>query len=59
MLDTVVISGDDMCCSLGFGTLVGVFVFSVMLFEANLRVDFYPFVLCTYIYIYVYVSYVL
>ena len=29
MLDTVVISGDDVCCSVGFGTLVGVFVFSV------------------------------
>ena len=28
MLDTVVISGDDVCCSVGFGTLVG--VFSVM-----------------------------
>ena len=27
-------------------------------FETNLPVDFYPFVLCTYIYIYVYVSYV-
>ena len=30
MLDTVVMSGDDVCCSVGFGTLVGVFVFSVM-----------------------------
>ena len=30
MLDTVVISGEDVCCSVGFGTLVGVFVFSVM-----------------------------
>ena len=30
MLDTVVISGDDVCCSVMFGTLVGVFVFSVM-----------------------------
>ena len=29
MLDTVVMSGDD-CCSVVFGTLVGVFVFSVM-----------------------------
>ena len=28
MLDTVVISGDDVCCSVVFGTLVG--VFSVM-----------------------------
>ena len=33
MLDTVVISGDDVCCSVVFGTLVGVFVFSVMWFE--------------------------
>ena len=30
MLDTVVMSGDDGCCSVVFGTLVGVFVFSVM-----------------------------
>ena len=30
MLDTVVISGDDVCCSVVFGTLVGVFVFSVV-----------------------------
>ena len=30
VLDTVVISGDDVCCSVLFGTLVGVFVFSVM-----------------------------
>ena len=30
MLDTVVISWDDLCCSVVFGTLVGVFVFSVM-----------------------------
>ena len=29
MLDTVVISGDDVCCSVVFGTLV-VFVFSGM-----------------------------
>ena len=33
MLYTVVISGDDVCCSVVFGTLVGVFVFSVMLSE--------------------------
>ena len=32
-LDTVVISGDDVCCSVVFVTLVGVFVFSVMWFE--------------------------
>ena len=30
MLDTVVISGDDVCCSVVLGTLVDVFVFSVM-----------------------------
>ena len=30
MLDTVVMSGDDVCCSVVFRTLVGVFVFSVM-----------------------------
>ena len=30
MLDTVVISDDDVCCSVVFGTLVGVSVFSVM-----------------------------
>ena len=30
VLDTVVISGDDVCCSMGFSTLVGVSVFSVI-----------------------------
>ena len=30
MLDTVVISGDGVCCSVVFGTLVGVFVYSGM-----------------------------
>ena len=30
VLDTVVISCEDVCCSVVFGTLVGVFVFSVM-----------------------------
>ena len=30
MLDIVVISGEDVCCSVVFGTLVGVFVFSFM-----------------------------
>ena len=30
VLDTVVISGEDVCCRVVFGTLVGVFVFSVM-----------------------------
>ena len=33
VFDTVVISGDDVCCSVVFDTLVGVFVFSVMWFE--------------------------
>ena len=33
MLDTVVISGEDVCCSVVFGILVGVFVFSVMCSE--------------------------
>ena len=28
MLDTVVVSGEDICCSVVFGTLVGVSVFS-------------------------------
>ena len=30
MLDIVVMSGDDVCCCVVFGTLVGEFVFSVM-----------------------------
>ena len=30
MLDTVEISGEYVCCGVVFGTLVGVFVFSVM-----------------------------
>ena len=30
MLDTVVISGDDLSCSVVLGTLIDVFVFSVM-----------------------------
>ena len=30
MLDIVVVSGDDVCCSVAFRTLVGVLVFSVM-----------------------------
>ena len=29
-LDTVVISGEDVCCSVVFGTLVGVSVFNVI-----------------------------
>ena len=31
MLDTVVISGEDVCCSVVFGTLVDVFVLLVVL----------------------------
>ena len=30
MLDTVVISGEDDCCSVVFGTLVGVLVFGTL-----------------------------
>ena len=30
MFDTVVIYGDDVCCSVVFGTMVGVLVFGVM-----------------------------
>ena len=30
VLDTMVKSGDEVCCSVVFGTLVGVFVFGVM-----------------------------
>ena len=30
VLDTVVMYGDDVCCRVVFGTLVGVFVFSDM-----------------------------
>ena len=33
MLDTVEMSGDDVCYGVVFGTLVGVFVFSVMWYE--------------------------
>ena len=36
MLDTLVLSGDDVCCSVVFGTLVGVFVFSVMWSELQM-----------------------
>ena len=46
MLDTVVISGEDVCCSVVFGTLVGVFgtlvgvfVFSVMWSELLMTSD--------------------
>ena len=31
MLNTVVISGEDVCCSVVLGTLVGMFMFSVIL----------------------------
>ena len=30
VLDTAVISSDDVCCNVVFGTIVGMFVFSVM-----------------------------
>ena len=30
VLDTAVVSGDVVCCSVVFGTLIGVLVFSVM-----------------------------
>ena len=33
VLETVVISGDDVCCSVVFGTMIGMFVFCVMWFE--------------------------
>ena len=33
VLDTVVVSDEDVCCSVVFGTVVGVFLFSVMWFE--------------------------
>ena len=33
MLNTVVISGENVCCSAVFGTLAGVFVFSGMCSE--------------------------
>ena len=33
VLNIVIISGEDVCCSVVFGTLVGVFVFSVMDFH--------------------------
>ena len=36
VLDTVVISGEYVCCSVVFGTLVGVFVFSVMWSELRM-----------------------
>ena len=39
MLDTVVIYGEDICCSVVFGTLVGVSVFSVMWSELLMTSD--------------------
>ena len=33
VLNTVVISGEDVCCNVAFGTLVGVSVFSVIWFD--------------------------
>ena len=37
VLDTVVISGDDVCCGVVFGTLVGVLVLSVMWSEMLMK----------------------
>ena len=39
MLDTVVIYGDDVCCSVVFDTLVCVFVFNVMWSELLMTSD--------------------
>ena len=39
MLNTVVISGEDVCCSVGFGTLFGMFVVSVMWSELLMTAD--------------------
>ena len=39
VLDTVVISGEYVCCSVVFGPLVGVFVFSVMWSELLMTSD--------------------
>ena len=39
MFDTVVMSGDDVCCSVVFGTLVGVFVFSGMWYVVRVADD--------------------
>ena len=39
MLDTVVMSGDDVCCGVVFDTPVGVFVFSVMWSELLMTSD--------------------
>ena len=37
MLDTVVVSGDDVCCSVVFGSLVGGFVLSGMWSELLMK----------------------
>ena len=37
MLNTVVISGADVCCSVVFGTLVGVFMWSELLMTSTIR----------------------
>ena len=47
MLDTVVMSGDDVCCSVMFGTLVGVFVFSVMWSELLMTSAISRYVCCS------------
>ena len=39
MSDTVVMSGEDVCCSVVFGTVVGVFVFSGMWSELLMTSD--------------------
>ena len=39
VLDIVVISGDDVCCSVVFGTLVGEFVFSGMCYVVRVADD--------------------
>ena len=38
----MVISGEDVCCSMGFGTLMVVFVFSVMWSELLMIFSVYP-----------------
>ena len=49
VLDTVGISGGYVCCSVVFGTLVGVFVFSVMWSELLMTSTIsYP--LCSFVY---------
>ena len=43
MLDTVVIYGDEVCCTVVFDTLVGVFVFSVLMVENVCCTEWYGF----------------